>query len=70
MHSPVFVKRKFDFPKSAQSRNRTSDTWIFSPLLYHLSYLGICSRVTVRPLTGNLPATGIEPVRVSLLTGF
>ena len=24
----------------AQSRNRTSDTWIFSPLLYRLSYLG------------------------------
>ena len=26
---------------SAQSRNRTSDTRIFSPLLYQLSYLGI-----------------------------
>ena len=25
----------------AQSRNRTSDTWIFSPLLYRLSYLGL-----------------------------
>ena len=25
----------------AQSRNRTSDTRIFSPLLYQLSYLGI-----------------------------
>ena len=24
----------------AQSRNRTSDTWIFSPLLYQLSYRG------------------------------
>ena len=24
----------------AQSRNRTSDTRIFSPLLYQLSYLG------------------------------
>jgi hypothetical protein len=24
----------------AQSRNRTNDTWIFSPLLYRLSYLG------------------------------
>ena len=22
-----------------QGRNRTADTWIFSPLLYHLSYL-------------------------------
>ena len=27
--------------KYAQSRNRTSDTWIFSPLLYQLSYLGL-----------------------------
>ena len=27
--------------KSAQNRNRTSDTRIFSPLLYQLSYLGI-----------------------------
>src|SRR4051812_11698521 len=26
---------------SAQSRNRTSDTGIFSPLLYQLSYLGV-----------------------------
>ena len=25
----------------AQSRNRTNDTRIFSPLLYRLSYLGI-----------------------------
>ena len=28
----------------AQSRNRTSDTGIFSPLLYQLSYRGISSR--------------------------
>ena len=27
-------------PANAQSRNRTSDTRIFSPLLYQLSYLG------------------------------
>ena len=27
--------------KNAQNRNRTSDTRIFSPLLYQLSYLGI-----------------------------
>ena len=24
---------------NGQSRNRTGDTWIFSPLLYQLSYL-------------------------------
>ena len=28
----------------AQSRNRTSDTRIFNPLLYQLSYLGLGSR--------------------------
>ena len=32
-------------PLNAQSRNRTSDTRIFSPLLYQLSYLGISSFV-------------------------
>ena len=26
--------------RGAQGRNRTTDTWIFSPLLYQLSYLG------------------------------
>ena len=31
----------FQAIKNAQSRNRTSDTRIFSPLLYQLSYLGI-----------------------------
>jgi hypothetical protein len=29
--------------RGAQSRNRTSDTGIFSPLLYQLSYLGMCN---------------------------
>jgi hypothetical protein len=28
----------------AQGRNRTSDTRIFNPLLYQLSYLGAASR--------------------------
>ncbi len=31
----------YGFLRNAQSRNRTSDTRIFSPLLYHLSYLGL-----------------------------
>ena len=36
------VKKKIKiFFYGAQSRNRTSDTWIFSPLLYRLSYLGL-----------------------------
>ena len=29
------------FENGAQGRNRTSDTGIFSPLLYQLSYLGV-----------------------------
>jgi hypothetical protein len=44
------VAREYDSQKTdwyhleiggAQGRNRTSDTRIFSPLLYQLSYLGI-----------------------------
>jgi hypothetical protein len=47
MHSGGAVR----FPKpialeasGAQSRNRTSDTRIFNPLLYQLSYLGTVGR--------------------------
>ena len=28
-------------PNGAEGRTRTADTWIFSPLLYQLSYLGM-----------------------------
>ena len=31
-----------DFRRGASNRNRTNDTGIFSPLLYRLSYRGIC----------------------------
>ena len=34
------------FSSGAQTRNRTTDTGIFSPLLYRLSYLGIMAEVT------------------------
>ncbi len=34
-------------PISAQNRNRTSDTRIFSPLLYQLSYLGVSRRFAI-----------------------
>ena len=33
----------------AEERSRTADTRIFSPLLYHLSYLGIKDIVGFRP---------------------
>jgi hypothetical protein len=38
----AFPKKRAVFPVkrvSGQSRDRTGDTWIFSPLLYQLSYL-------------------------------
>ena len=40
--SEVCYELVFDFvvKSGAQSRNRTSDTRIFNPLLYRLSYLG------------------------------
>ena len=47
-------------PWNAQNRNRTSDTRIFSPLLYQLSYLGLyCLMYVLQP-----PATKI------ILTSF
>ncbi len=40
----------FRYLNGAQSRNRTSDTRIFNPLLYQLSYLGTCQgAVVARP---------------------
>ena len=44
------------FEDSAQNRNRTSDTRIFSPLLYRLSYLG-----RLRGQDLNLRPSGYEP---------
>src|SRR5260370_40288522 len=35
------LSRRISGTSSAQGRNRTTDTRIFSPLLYRLSYLGI-----------------------------
>ena len=40
--------------ENAQDRNRTSDTRIFSPLLYQLSYLGIIAGVGFEPTTFGL----------------
>ena len=41
-------------PHNAQSRNRTSDTRIFSPLLYRLSYLGKIAGAGFEPTTFGL----------------
>ena len=42
------------FKVNAQSRNRTSDTRIFSPLLYQLSYLGKIAGTGFEPMTFGL----------------
>ena len=47
----VYVKQSATidgFLRNAQNRNRTSDTRIFSPLLYQLSYLGFSNHWTHR----------------------
>ena len=49
------------FSYNAQSRNRTSDTWIFSPLLYQLSYLGTSYSDELRGQDLNLRPSGYEP---------
>ena len=44
------MSSRFSDIRSAQSRNRTNDTGIFSPLLYQLSYLGeVCVTPCRRP---------------------
>ena len=50
----VFAALQLSCKANAQSRNRTSDTRIFSPLLYQLSYLG------------KIAGTGFEPVTFGL----
>ncbi len=44
------------YSSNAQNRNRTSDTRIFSPLLYQLSYLGILRNPLI-PTRCTVPAT-------------
>ena len=41
--------KRLSVKSGAQSRNRTSDTRIFNPLLYQLSYLGTCRAAQGRP---------------------
>ena len=48
-------------PCGAQTRNRTRDTGIFSPLLYLLSYLSVWWAI----LGSNQGPTGYEPVALT-----
>ena len=53
-----------------QSRNRTNDTRIFSPLLYQLSYLGINERVGIRTRDNLIKGSIFNPFNsVTLLSG-
>ena len=61
-YTPLIIDYLSFGKENAQSRNRTSDTRIFSPLLYQLSYLGI--RLKKSELRGqdlNLRPSGYEP---------
>ena len=48
----------------AQGRNRTTDTRIFSPLLYRLSYLGITLYVVALSLLRILAMLRIAPLLI------
>ena len=51
----------------AQSRNRTSDTGIFSPLLYQLSYLGVSFSASERRGRGISTPKGTHEMEVHLV---
>lgn len=55
------------FRRSGQGRNRTGDTWIFSPLLYQLSYLSgrserDCTAVVARFVAPGTKSLGSLPI--------
>ena len=56
----------FVVKSGAQSRNRTSDTRIFNPLLYRLSYLGPDQTANWRRPSGGLIRQGIGAVQRGL----
>ena len=53
----------------ASGRNRTNDTWIFSPLLYLLSYRGMLSRAFALLICILATRNGLEP-STSSVTGW
>ena len=59
----MFASKSLILVFGAQTRNRTKDTGIFSPLLYQLSYLGILLWWAI--LGSNQGPTGYEPVALT-----
>ena len=57
-HNNIYLSIVFFEKNGAQTRNRTTDTEIFSLLLYRLSYLGIYKWAFK---DSNLGPTGYEP---------
>ena len=55
--------------RGASGRNRTNDTWIFSPLLYRLSYRGISSGACAPLRCFMATPNGLEP-STSSVTGW
>lgn len=45
----------------AETQNRTGDTWIFSPLLYRLSYLGMAESTGFEPAISGLTGQCVKP---------
>ena len=62
-YTRIYVKHsaRWSLLRNAQNRNRTSDTRIFSPLLYQLSYLGTSYSDELRGQDLNLRPSGYEP---------
>ncbi len=54
------------FSDGAERRNRTTDTRIFNPLLYRLSYLGISKRAGIMMSKGRF----VNPLIIKILLYF
>ena len=56
LEDPPVDTLRYPPENGASGRNRTSDTWIFSPLLYQLSYRGIkvATRKGLEPSTSGV----------------
>ena len=61
-----FANFLFQKKVGASGRNRTTDTGIFSPLLYRLSYRGILNFLSALPKGKVATRMGLEPTTSSV----